>query len=101
MATNRYRTIPILRDETGTRYYQNVVYPRVPETEDDIYLVTTVGDRYDILAQTYYNDASLWWIIASANDFTSASLIPVPGVQLRIPADKNKAIELFEQVNRR
>lgn len=98
---SRYKTIPILRDESGTRYYQNVIYPRVAETEDDVYLIATVGDRYDKLAQTYYQDASLWWVIASANDFTSASLIPTPGTQLRIPADKNKAIELFEQVNTR
>jgi hypothetical protein len=98
---SRYKNIPILRDETGTRYYQNVIYPRIPETEDDIYLITTVGDRYDILAQTYYQDSSLWWVIASANDYTSATLIPTPGTQIRIPADKYKAVELFEQINNR
>jgi hypothetical protein len=98
---SRYKNIPILRDESGNRYYQNVIYPKIPETADDIYLISTVGDRYDKLAQTYYQDPTLWWIIASANNFTTASLIPTPGTQLRIPADKNKVIQLFQQVNNR
>ena len=98
---SRYKNIPVLRTPSGTRYYTNVIYPDIPLSEDDIYIISTAGDRYDVLAQTYYRDSTLWWIIASANNFDRASLIPVPGTQLRIPADRFKALELFEQVNRR
>lgn len=98
---SRYKNIPIIKDDSGTRYYQNVIYPNIPLSEDDIYLIATAGDRYDKLAQVYYSDSRLWWVIASANNFDTASLIPTPGQQLRIPADRFKALELFEQVNRR
>lgn len=97
---SRYQNISILRDESGVRYYKNVIYPQIPETEDDIYVITTVGDRYDKLAQDYYSDASLWWIIAAANGYNTATLLPEPGTQLRIPADKYRALELFDQANR-
>jgi hypothetical protein len=49
---------------------------------------TTKGDRYDLLAQTYYNDSSLWWIIAlsNLNNTAADSLYPNVGEQIRIPA---------------
>jgi hypothetical protein len=42
----------------------------------------------DTLARQYYNDPSLWWIIAQANNLNSVNLGLEPGIQLRIPADK-------------
>jgi hypothetical protein len=97
---SRYRKISELVDTTGVRYYPNVRYPEIPETDEDLYVITTVGDRYDSLAQQYYRDSTLWWIIASANNYDSATLVPEPGIQLRIPADVSKALQLFEEVNR-
>ena len=96
---NRYTDIQSFRTESGKRYKENVIYPFIPETENDIYLIATAGDRYDTLALQYYKDAALWWIIASANNSMNGSLIPTPGVQLRIPADKSNAIQLYNQVN--
>lgn len=96
---NRYNDIAQAKTDTGTRYIRNSIYPFIPETENDIYLITTAGDRFDILAQQYYRDSTLWWIIASANNSMNGSLIPKPGVQIRIPADKNSAIKLYNQVN--
>jgi hypothetical protein len=97
---SRYRTIEELVDISGVRYYPNVRYPEIPETDTDLYVITTVGDRYDKLAQQYYSDSSLWWIIASANNYDSATLVPQPGVQLRIPANISRVLELFEEVNK-
>jgi hypothetical protein len=97
---SRYNNVSISTNEDGIRYYTNARYPDIPETEEDFYVVTTVGDRYDKLAQSYYGDSSLWWIIASANNYNTATLVPQPGTQLRIPADKYKALELFEQLNK-
>lgn len=97
---SRYKKISELRDTSGVRYYPNVRYPEIPETDEDIYVIATVGDRYDRLAQQYYSDSSLWWIIASANNYDSATLVPQPGLQLRIPANIGKVLELFEEVNR-
>jgi len=47
----------------------------------------------------FYKDSSLWWIIAAANNHQRASLVPTPGIQLRIPADKTQAIRLYNEVN--
>ena len=95
---NRYKIIePRVID--GKRYRGNPIYPSVPVSEDDFYIISTVGDRYDSLALKFYGDSKLWWIIASANTMTKASLVLEPGVQIRIPASKARAIELFNQVN--
>lgn len=99
---NRYTTIAQTKTSEGRRYIQNSIYPDIPETVDDTYVITTVGDRYDILAQQFYRDASLWWIIASANPMNkSDSLVPTPGEQLRIPANPNGIISKYEQLNKK
>lgn len=96
---NRYKNIGQLFTDNGIAHKRNPVYPVLPLHEDDIYIVTTVGDRYDTLAAQFYKDSSLWWVIASANNFEKASLIVQPGVQLRIPGNKTEAIRLFNEVN--
>lgn len=99
---NRYTTIEQDKTSEGTRYINNSIYPDIPETVDDTYVITTVGDRYDILSQQFYGDASLWWIIASANpENKSDSLVPTPGIQLRIPANQNEIISKYEQLNKK
>lgn len=96
---SRYTDIESVVTEKGTRYRSNPIYPSIPPTEDDIYIITTIGDRYDTLALQFYKDSSLWWVIASANNHQRASLAVTPGVQLRIPADKAEAIRLYNEVN--
>jgi len=96
---NRYNTIPQTRIE-GKRVYQNVKYPDIPLSENDIYVQSSQGDRFDILAQQYYGDSSLWWIISSANnDLPQDSLVIPLRQQIRIPANPSIAVELFESLN--
>ena len=95
----RFKTILSTISPNGKTYKRNVIYPEIPESINDIYVISSYGDRYDILAQEFYKDSSLWWIIASANNYNKGSLNITPGVQLRIPGDKSQAIERFEQVN--
>ena len=97
---NRYDTVDKYKTEEGKTYYTNPIYPFIPESEDDIYIIAGVSDRYDVLALEFYNDSSLWWIIASSNNHQRASLNATPGKQLRIPADKALALRLFEEVNK-
>jgi hypothetical protein len=66
-----------------------------------VYVITTVGDRLDSLAYSYYSDATLWWIIAVANNnATKGALFPVPGTQLRIPTNVNNVLQQFDQFNK-
>ena len=70
----RYNQIPVIQGPNPSTdskdrilRYRDVKYPLIPRAENDIYVFTGDGDRYDILAQQYYNDSSLYWIISSAN----------------------------------
>ena len=65
---SRYQNIPTTKlNTTGSMYFQTNLYPEIQPTNSDYYLITTIEDRLDLLALDFYQDASLWWIIASAN----------------------------------
>jgi len=96
----RYETTPILITSDYRPYYKNKYYPNIPLSESDVYVITTVGDRLDSLAFSYYSDATLWWVIAMANNnATKGALYPTPGTQLRIPTDLNEVLQLVEKFN--
>jgi len=101
---NRYAQIPIVQTLTDEkRRYVNVKYPRIPLGPLDIYVYTTRGDRYDLLAQSYYNDSSLWWIINIANPSQdSGSLFPSVGSQIRIPSPSgiSTILSQYETLNK-
>lgn len=98
----RYENQTILSTENINKpYYKGRYYPNVPLSESDVYVITTVGDRLDLLAHQYYRDATLWWVIAMANNNTTkGALYPAPGTQLRIPTDLNIVLNLFKQFNK-
>jgi len=97
---NRYRNIPILKDNTGSRYYKTTLYPEIPLQQTDVYVFTTQGDRFDTLAAQYYGDSSLWWIISAANsELPKNSLFPPEGIQIRIPSNPSAIISAFETLN--
>jgi hypothetical protein len=96
----RYDNSNILRTSDGKPYYRGKQYPNIPLSASDLYVVTTIGDRLDYLAYTYYRDSELWWIIAAANNnATRGSLFPVPGTQLRIPSNAATIINSFNKFN--
>ena len=97
---SRYSNLNINKSSEGRPYLSNPIYPKVPESSEDLYIVSKANDRYDILAYKYYGDSSLWWIIASNNNLDRGSLFITPHKQVRIPANKQQAIKLFNQVNR-
>lgn len=87
----RYKNIEIIRNQTdkgilGVRYFKLNKYPEIPFSENDIYIITNSGDRYDLLAQQYYNNINYWWVIPTSNpEIGFDSIYPPPGSQLRIP----------------
>jgi nucleoid-associated protein YgaU len=97
---NRYQNIPIIKNSEGTRYYKDNKYPRIPLTVNDIYVITTIGDRFDLLALQYYNDPSLWWVISSANENLPQNSLYIPvGTQLRIPTDVSEILTNYRSLN--
>jgi hypothetical protein len=97
---SRYSQIPIIRfTQDEKRRFINVKYPSITLDSQDIYLYTTQGDRYDILAFNFYQDSSLWWVINRANpNQDSSSLYPTTGAQIRIPSP-NRLSSILMQYN--
>lgn len=99
MAT-RYDDRITLKTDQGKPYIKGKQYPNIPLSENDIYVITTIGDRLDSLAYSYYRDVNYWWVIAAANNnVTKGSMFPIPGTQLRIPTDLSSVLRLFNQFN--
>lgn len=110
---NRYQDIPLDSgaDKSGKikPMYQTVIYPEVPLSSNDLYVYTIQGDRFDSLAQQYYGDQSLWWIISIANtavagtslpsDLRQDSLVIPEGSQIRIPAYSLEVINSYKILN--
>ena len=88
-------------DSDKKRYYKALKYTEIPISINDIYITTTSGDRLDLLANQFYKDVDLWWIIAIANPniVRRDSFNLKGGLELRIPADKDEIIQNFSELN--
>jgi hypothetical protein len=96
----RYQNIPVKKNsQIGSEFYSNNIYPDIPLSNDDNYVIAVLGDRLDLLAQDFYGDTSFWWVIASANALPGDSLYVEPGMQLRIPIDVASIINNYKIVN--
>ena len=83
---DRYKSTKRVTElETGYKKLETKFYRKCPKSQNDIYVMSQYGDRFDKLAFEYYKDASLWWYIAKANNMAFNN-IP-EGELLRIPAD--------------
>jgi len=97
---SRYRNIPIFSNLSGKRYYGTTKYPEIPLNFNDIYVYSTIGDRFDTLALQYYNDSTLWWVISIANYNLPQNSYFIPlGYQLRIPANISRIIAQYNALN--
>ena len=77
------------KNKNRVNAYATTIYQRIPETNGDLHIISTEGDRLDNLAFKFYKDESLWWYIGKANGITTLN-IPA-GTSLRIPASTNFA----------
>ena len=84
--------------EIKRRYYTSILDPEIPKQSDDIYVVSTFGDRLDLLAWNYYQNVRYWWITAAANpELRKDTLNLEVGTQIRIPKDFQSATLLLQQ----
>jgi len=97
---NRYQDIKKIKNSEGITYYRDSKYPVIPLSVNDIWVITTSEDRYDRLAQQYYNDYTLWWVISIANDnLPQNSLYPPEGTQIRIPTNVSEILSNYNKLN--
>ncbi len=96
---NRYNNTST-REKEGTFLKSTTVYSIPAESTEDYYLISTLGDRFDILAQEYYNDSKLWYILAAANPTVRRdTLVIEPGIQIRIPLPLGKVLTEINSQN--
>ena len=95
----RYDNSKLLRDENGTRYLNRIEYPVIPIQDSDITIVGVRGQRFDNLANQYYGNPKLWWIIARANNENKGSMYTKPGKEYTIPQEITLIIQKFNELN--
>ena len=58
----RYKTNKIQKDKI-IRYYKPRIIPNIPIKDTDIFIYPLYGDRFDTLANRYYEDSNSWIIL--------------------------------------
>lgn len=105
MATGRYSYTRLIQDRRkntikGPRFFTNTKYPEVPLSNTDVYVYANQGDRFDTLAQQYYDNSSYWWIISIANNTLRQDSYYLPlNQQIRIPQNIQPILSAFDQLN--
>jgi hypothetical protein len=89
----RYNNSPIKKTLDGKEVYRATILPNIIQTAVDITIATETGDRLDTLANEFYGDPGLWWVIASANNIHTAPIGFKDGTILRIPVNYPKYVK--------
>ena len=81
----RYDSLNIQNKTGKGLVYNSQLLPYIEPSDSDILIVTEEEDRLDLLANQFYGDSELWWVIATYNNLTDIDIKLEPGLQLRIP----------------
>lgn len=95
---SRYKLTNQIKDANGIRKSASWIVPVPPTSTNDTYITTTTPDRLDKLANDFYGDSQLWWIIASANGLGKGTLMVPANITIRIP-EKSGIDEFIQQIN--
>jgi len=96
---NRYNYTKTDTRWDGKRIYSTLLMTPIPFAQDDIYIITNDTMYLDQLAYTYYQDPSLWWIIAQSNNLGKGRLSVPSGIQLRIPRNATSVLNNLKLSN--
>ena len=96
---SRYNNTKIKIGRDGKRVLKPTIYPKIPIRESDVFIYPKFGDRLDNLAQKYYKDVSLWWIIAKANGLDEAHIGLTLDEQIRIPIDIEPILNKLKELS--
>jgi len=102
--SSRLNFIQKQKGTNGKMVRKYIKYPKISLSVDDIYATTLISDRLDLIANQFYNDVDLWWVIATANPdvIRRDSFNLKPGLQIRIPSTNRitNILRSFEQLNK-
>tara|TARA_E500000331_G_C16972501_1_gene589927 strand:+ start:275 stop:571 length:297 start_codon:yes stop_codon:yes gene_type:complete len=95
---DRYKYTKIKRDKNGNRALGITLFPTIPIQDTDTFHFARDFERFDWLAFKYYEDSTLWWIIAKANGYSHESR-PKVGDKIRIPRNISVILDDFQKLN--
>ena len=65
----RYKTGSTIKvDREGKKSFVSKILPRIEVDDSDIFIYRVDGVGLSALAKQYYDDETLWWVIAKANN---------------------------------
>ena len=71
----------------GESFFDTPDFPKFPESDQDRFVIVT--DQYlgrlDLVANDFYQDVDLWWVIALVNDIRVVPDGMSLGMKIRIP----------------
>ena len=94
----RYSSTRKKVDKEGFIAYQTTYYPKIEVSDQDEFIYPQDGDRLDTLAFRYYNDTTLWWVIAKANGIRGKIALSTDEI-IRIPGNIQTILENFQNIN--
>lgn len=97
---SRYAAADARRNVSGEQFFETQLPPDIPRRPEDIIITTESGQRLDRLASEFYDDPTLWWVIASANEIGRGDWTVPAGIQLRIPQNLSKVSNEITSINR-
>ena len=93
---SRYITTKPIQTNQDISRKSTTIYPNIPtDLQNDIYIRTTSADRLDKLALHFYNDASMWWIIATTNGLGKGTIIVPPNTKTLNPKQTSKNLSII------
>ena len=97
----RYNDTIIRQDKNKQRYLSTEDYPSFDKKDTDVIIRARFGQRMDNLANRFYNNPDLWWVISKANPnkIKRDSFFIEPGLQIRIPMGIDAILDDFETEN--
>lgn len=82
----RYKNvISVEKTDDGKRYYTSAMPADMLSQTVQYTYTARMGDRWDTIAFKYLGSATLWYVIANANNSLNGSIFIKPGTVIIIP----------------
>ena len=94
----RYDIGTILKNKQGIRKLRSILISAFPDSTDTV-IQTSTPERLDKIANDFYGDPKLWWIIATVNKLGKGTLIVPRNTIIRIP-NKDRVLDQIENINK-
>jgi len=95
-ANSRLRFAALVSSD-GIEFWDLLDLPEIVVQAGDLQYTVVESDRIDLIAQKFYGDPVLWWVIAAANGMELVPNELHSGQTLRIPSPSYVVQQLFKK----